>query len=149
MWFEITTLLIPGQNDSDAELDAMTRWVVEHLGPDVPHALHRVPPDFKMLDVARDAAGDADPRAGASRTRNGVRHVYTGNVHDPDGGSTYCPGCGALVIDRDWYEIGERTRSMTGAVRAAAPSRAISTGPRERGGPGACRCGWPASRRRR
>ena len=103
VWFEITTLLIPGHNDSDAELDEMTRWVVEHLGPDVPMHFTAFHPDFKMLDVGADAAGDAHPRAARSRSRNGVRYAYTGNVHDADGGSTYCPAAARASIERDWY----------------------------------------------
>lgn len=105
VWVEITNLLIPGQNDGDAELEAMTSWVVEHLGPEVPMHFTAFHPDFKMLDIA------PTPSATLSRARdialgNGVRHAYTGNVHDPDGGSTRCPGCGTVVIERDWYQLG-------------------------------------------
>lgn len=105
VWFELTTLLIPGMNDSDAELDRMTSWVVEHLGPDVPMHFTAFHPDFKMLDTP------ATPPATLTRARaiakgNGVRHAYTGNVHDPAGSSTFCPSCGETVIERDWYELG-------------------------------------------
>jgi pyruvate formate lyase activating enzyme len=105
VWLEITTLLIPGHNDSDAEIDAMTTWIVEHLGPDVPLHFTAFHPDFKMLDVP------PTPPATLTRARriamgNGLQFVYTGNVHDTAGGSTYCPGCGELVIERDWYVIG-------------------------------------------
>jgi pyruvate formate lyase activating enzyme len=104
VWFELTTLLIPGLNDSDAELDEMTAWVVEHLGPDVPMHFSAFHPDFKLLDRP------PTPPATLTRARriaraNGVRHAYTGNVHDADGQSTYCAGCGDRVIRRDWYEI--------------------------------------------
>jgi len=105
VWVEITNLLIPGKNDSDAELDAMTRWVVEHLGPDVPMHFTAFHPDFKMLDVPPTPAGTLT-RARAIALRNGVRYAYTGNVHDADGGSTRCPGCGHVVIERDWYVLG-------------------------------------------
>ena len=88
----------------------MTRWVVEHLGPDVPMHFTAFHPDFKMLDTPRDAAGDADAAPVRSRSTNGVRYAYTGNVHDRGGGSTRCPGCGALVIERDWYRA-RRVRS--------------------------------------
>jgi pyruvate formate lyase activating enzyme len=106
VWFETTTLLIPGKNDSDDELDAMTRWVVEHLGPDVPMHFTAFHPDFKMLDI------EATPSSTLSRARNiakanGVQHAYTGNVHDRDGGSTFCTDCDALLIERDWYVLGE------------------------------------------
>ena len=106
VWFEITTLLIPDANDSDAELDAMTGWVVEHLGPDVPLHFTAFHPDYKMLDRP------ATPSATLTRARrialaNGVRHAYTGNVHDAAGSSTYCPGCATRVVERDWYQLGE------------------------------------------
>lgn len=106
VWFELTTLLIPGLNDSDAELDRMTRWVVEHLGPDVPMHFTAFHPDYKMLDRA------ATPHTTLSMARrialaNGVRHAYTGNVHDNEGSSTYCAGCGARLIERDWYRLGD------------------------------------------
>jgi len=105
VWVEITNLLIPGKNDSDAELDAMTRWVVEHLGPDVPMHFTAFHPDFKMLDVPPTPAGTLT-RARAIALRNGVHYAYTGNVHDADGGSTRCPGCAQVVIERDWYVLG-------------------------------------------
>ena len=104
VWFETTTLLIPGENDSDAELEEMTQWVVEHLGPDVPMHFSAFHPDWKMLDVP------ATPPATLARAReiavkNGVRYAYVGNVHDHDRDSTFCHGCGALLIGRDWYEL--------------------------------------------
>src|SRR5207244_1163431 len=82
VWFEITTLLIPGLNDSDAELDAETRWIADELGPDVPVHFTAFHPDYKLLDRP------ATPPATLSRARrialgNGLRFVYTGNVHDP------------------------------------------------------------------
>jgi pyruvate formate lyase activating enzyme len=105
VWVELTTLLIPDRNDSNEELDAMTRWVVEHLGPDVPMHFTAFHPDFKMMDVP------PTPPATLSRAReialaNGVHHAYTGNVHDTAGGSTFCSGCGELLIERDWYRLG-------------------------------------------
>jgi len=105
-WLELTTLLIPGENDSEAELDAMTAWVVEHLGPDVPMHFTAFHPDWKMREHA------ATPAATLGLARrvamaNGVRYAYTGNVHDPAGASTFCPGCGELLIERDWYRLGK------------------------------------------
>jgi len=102
VWFEITTLLIPGENDSDSEIDEMTRWIASELGPDVPHHFSAFHPDFKMMDTP------PTPPATLTRAReialsNGLRYVYTGNVHDESGGSTYCHQCGARVIGRDWY----------------------------------------------
>jgi pyruvate formate lyase activating enzyme len=106
VWFEITTLLIPGENDSEAELQEMTAWVVEHLGPDVPVHFTAFHPDYRMLD-----RGGTPPstltRARAIAIENGIRYAYTGNVHDPSGGSTYCHHCGKVLIERDWYELGD------------------------------------------
>lgn len=139
VWFELTTLLIPGLNDSDSELDAMTTWVVEHLGPDVPVHFTAFHPDFKLLDRP------ATPPPTLARARriaraNGVRHAYTGNVHDADGQSTYCPGCGERVIDRDWYEIGDYRLDDAGACLACGTRLpGIFDGP-----PG----GWGPKRRR-
>ena len=106
VWVELTTLLIPGENDSDAELDAMTGWVVAELGPDVPMHFTAFHPDFKMLARSRTPATTLT-RARAIAVGNGVRFAYTGNVSDPAGSSTYCPACGLLVIERDWYELGD------------------------------------------
>ncbi len=105
VWFETTTLLIPGENDSDAEIDEMTKWVVEKLGPDVPMHFTAFHPDWKMLDHP------PTPPATLTRARkiavdNGVRYAYTGNVHDEAGESTYCHSCGQKLIGRDWYELG-------------------------------------------
>ncbi len=105
VWFEITNLLIPGKNDSDEEIDAMTSWIVERLGPDVPVHFTAFHPDYKMLDVAPTPA-ETLARARRIALANGVRYAYTGNVFDAAGGSTYCPGCGARVIERDWYRLG-------------------------------------------
>ena len=103
-WLELTTLVIPGHNDSESELDAMTRWVVEHCGSDVPMHFSAFHPDWKMRDVP------ATPPATLTRARaiamaNGVRYAYTGNVRDPEGDATVCPGCHRPVIERDWYDI--------------------------------------------
>lgn len=104
VWFEITNLLIPGANDDSASLRAMTRWIVDELGPDVPLHFSAFHPDHKLTDVGRT------PPATLRRARDialeeGLHYVYTGNVHDPAGDTTYCPGCGCKVIERDWYTI--------------------------------------------
>jgi pyruvate formate lyase activating enzyme len=106
VWFEITNLLIPGLNDSDEETEAMTRWVVERLGPDVPMHFTAFHPDYKLRDRP-PTPPETLTRARRIALANGVRYAYTGNVHDVEGGSTFCPGCGARVIERDWYELGE------------------------------------------
>jgi pyruvate formate lyase activating enzyme len=104
VWFEVTTLLIPGHNDSDEEIDAETRWFAEHLGPDVPLHFTAFHPDWKMRDVP-PTPPETLTRARGIALGNGLRYVYTGNVHDSAGGTTTCPGCGTAVIVRDWYVI--------------------------------------------
>jgi len=104
-WLELTTLLIPGENDSDAELDAMTQWIATELGPDVPLHFSAFHPDWKMRDHPPTPPATLT-RARDLAMRNGLRYVYTGNVHDRAGGSTWCHRCGALLIERDWYELG-------------------------------------------
>ncbi|MFO7603520.1 MAG: AmmeMemoRadiSam system radical SAM enzyme, partial [Gammaproteobacteria bacterium] len=106
VWLELTTLLIPGHNDSEQEIQAMTQWVVDRLGPDVPMHFTAFHPDWKMLDVP------ATPLATLTRARqiamqNGVRYAYTGNVHDAVGGSTYCHQCGARLIGRNGYILSD------------------------------------------
>jgi pyruvate formate lyase activating enzyme len=104
VWFEITNLVIPGENDSDAELDAMTQWIVEHLGPDVPVHFTAFHPDYKMLDTPQTPP-ETLTRARRIAAHNGVRYAYTGNVFDPEGGSTQCTGCGQTLIGRDRYVL--------------------------------------------
>ncbi|WP_028989461.1 AmmeMemoRadiSam system radical SAM enzyme [Thermithiobacillus tepidarius DSM 3134] len=104
VWFEITTLLIPGRNDSDQELAAMSEWIMDKLGPDVPLHFSAFHPDYKMQDIP------ATPKSTLQRARRmamnaGLRYVYTGNVHDVAGDTTACPGCGTALIIRDWYRI--------------------------------------------
>ncbi len=116
VWFEITTLLIPGENDAEQEIDAMSRWVVENLGSDVPWHFTAFHPDYKMLDKPRTPALTLTRAREIARGR-GVRHVYTGNVHDRAGQSTYCHGCGATLIGRDWYVLSEWNLSEDGRCR--------------------------------
>jgi len=104
VWFEITNLVIPSLNDSDQEFDAMTRWIVERLGPDVPVHFTAFHPDWKMLDRPHTPAATL-ARARRIAVENGVRHAYTGNVHDASGGTTSCHTCGAALIERDWYTM--------------------------------------------
>jgi pyruvate formate lyase activating enzyme len=104
VWLEITTLLIPGHNDSPSEIAALSEWIANRLGPDVPLHFSAFHPDWKMHDVPRTPAATlALARTIAKST--GLHHVYTGNVHDEIGQSTYCHACGSRVIGRDWYEI--------------------------------------------
>ena len=106
VWFEITTLLIPGENDSESEIEAMTQWVMENLGPDVPLHFTAFHPDWKMLDKT-STPKDTLVRARNIAMKNGIRYVYTGNVHDFEGGSTYCHHCGQRLIGRDWHDLSD------------------------------------------
>ncbi len=119
VWVELTTLLIPGHNDSDQELDRLTRWVVEHLGPDVPLHFTAFHPDYKLLDLPPTPAATL-ARARHIAKGNGVRYAYTGNVHDREGGSTFCPACGELLIERDWYRLGRWNLDPQGRCRFCA-----------------------------
>lgn len=116
VWFEITTLLIPGQNDSDEELDAETRWIHEELGPEVPLHFTAFHPDYKMLDLPPTPPSTLR-RARQIALNNGLHYVYTGNVHDHGGGSTYCPHCKKVLIGRDWYVLSEWNLDAHGACR--------------------------------
>ncbi|WP_411293321.1 AmmeMemoRadiSam system radical SAM enzyme [Thiohalomonas denitrificans] len=104
VWLELTTLLIPGHNDDEEELDAMTRWVVQELGAEVPMHFTAFHPDWKMPDVPPTPAATLS-RARRIALANGVRYAYTGNIHDEVGGSTWCHHCGERLIGRDWYVI--------------------------------------------
>ncbi len=104
VWLEVTTLLIPGLNDSEREVGELVDWCAAHLGPDVPLHFSAFHPDFKLRELP------ATPKATLVRARRqalkaGLRYVYTGNVHDAEGDATVCPSCGAVVIERDWYEL--------------------------------------------
>ncbi|MCH8073140.1 MAG: AmmeMemoRadiSam system radical SAM enzyme, partial [Proteobacteria bacterium] len=103
-WLELTTLLIPGENDSEAEIEEMTQWIMEHLGPDVPLHFTAFHPDWKMLETPATPLQTLT-RSRDSALKNGLRYVYTGNVHDIKGGSTYCYHCGETLIGRDGYEL--------------------------------------------
>jgi pyruvate formate lyase activating enzyme len=116
VWFEITTLLIPGHNDSSEEIENECKWILKELGPDVPLHFSAFHPDFRMLDVP------PTPPATLSRARKiaidqGLRYVYVGNVHDEDGSSTYCHKCGSKLIGRDWYQLTEWNLDDHGACR--------------------------------
>ncbi|MFA5087531.1 MAG: AmmeMemoRadiSam system radical SAM enzyme [Candidatus Omnitrophota bacterium] len=104
VWLEITTLLIPGENDSDREIHGLTDWLKKNLGPDVPLHFSAFHPDYRMLNH------QMTPRQTLVRARNialkkGLRYVYVGNVHDVERESTYCSHCGKLLIERDWHRL--------------------------------------------
>ena len=104
VWVEVTTLLIPGHNDSEAEVTRLAEWMVGHIGPQVPLHFSAFHPDFKLLDVLPTPVATLR-RARAQAKAAGLCHVYTGNVHDPEGDMTFCASCGATLITRDWYQL--------------------------------------------
>jgi pyruvate formate lyase activating enzyme len=104
VWVEITTLLIPGHNDSEAEIAALSEWVATRLGPEVPVHFTAFHPDYRMTDVPPTPPATIR-RARARALATGLRHVYGGNVHDVEADTTSCAGCGAVLVVRDWYEI--------------------------------------------
>jgi len=117
VWFEITTLLIPGENDSDSELEALTQWVMENLGPDVPLHFTAFHPDWKMMNHSPTPPSTLS-RARRIALKNGIHYAYTGNVHDEKGDSTYCHHCGQKLIGRDWYTLGVWNLTADGRCNA-------------------------------
>ncbi len=129
VWLETTTLLIPGQNDSDEELQEMCEWVVANLGPDMPMHFSAFHPDWKMMDVP------ATPPSTLIRAREialkaGVRYAYVGNVHDKEHESTYCHKCGEMLIGRDWYVLSDWNLTDDGHCRSCGAACAgVFSGP--------------------
>ena len=115
-WLELTTLLIPGQNDSDEEVAALARWVAEHLGPDVPLHFSAFYPTWRMRDVPATPPSTV-MRARKTAMAEGLRHVYTGNIRDGVGQNTYCHNCGEMLIGRAGYEITAWSLDETGRCR--------------------------------
>jgi len=114
VWFELTNLVIPGENDSDAEFDEMTSWVQRELGPDVPMHFTAFHPDWKMMDHPRTPPATLI-RAREIAMKNGIRYAYVGNVHDKAGSSTFCHHCGRILIGRDWYQLSDWNLDAHGA----------------------------------
>ena len=116
VWLEITNLLIPRLNDSEKEIEEMTEWIVSELGPDVPVHFTAFHPDWNMLD--REPTPPATLNfARKIAIKNGIHYAYTGNVHDGEGNSTYCPNCGKKLIGRDWYVLTEWNLHDTGLCK--------------------------------
>jgi pyruvate formate lyase activating enzyme len=130
VWFEVTTLLIPGQNDSVDEVDRLCDWFMAELGPDVPLHFTAFHPDFKMTDVPHTPP-ETCRRAVEQAKRVGLRYVYSGNIRDVAGQSTYCPNCGKCVVERDWYALGgyHLDGNRCGACGTAIPGVFPSEGP--------------------
>ena len=106
VWFELTTLLIPGENDSEEEIDLMTKWVRKNLGPEVPMHFSAFHPDYKMQNKTRTPAQTLLKACEIAR-QNGIYYVYVGNIHSPENDSTYCHRCGEKLIGRDWYQLSD------------------------------------------
>ncbi len=116
VWVELTTLIIPGWNDSESELREMAEWVVTDLGTDVPMHFTAFHPDWKLREVPATPAGTLT-RAREIARECGVRFAYTGNVHDKSGGSTFCHECGEILVGRDWYVLSEWNLTAEGLCR--------------------------------
>jgi len=114
VWLEITTLLIPGHNDSDAELESLCAWVLEQLGAETPLHFSAFHPDWKMRDVPPTPASTL-VKAYNIAQQAGLKHVYVGNIHDKKHSSTYCSHCGKLLIGRDWYTLSDWRLDSHGA----------------------------------
>jgi pyruvate formate lyase activating enzyme len=123
VWVEITTLLIPGRNDSVAEITALCRWVAKELGPDVPVHFTAFHPDYKMDDLPPTPA-ESLGRARDIGMREGLHYVYTGNIVDPEGGTTFCPSCKTALVVRDWHRI--ESYRLTGDGRCPECSTLIA-----------------------
>jgi pyruvate formate lyase activating enzyme len=106
VWTEITTLLIPEKNDSDEELTKMCQWIRDELGPEIPLHFSAFHPDYKMMDVPPTPISTL-VRAREIAMNEGLHYVYTGNVHNIEGDTTFCPGCQSQLIVRDWYQIND------------------------------------------
>ena len=118
-WLEVTTLLIPGENDAEAEITRLAEWCLSHLGPDVPLHFSAFHPDYKMTD--RPPTPPATLRRARKHALDaGLHYVYVGNVHDPEADSTWCPGCGKRLIERDWYRLGDWQLDDRGRCAACA-----------------------------
>lgn len=117
VWTEITCLLIPGKNDSEDEIDRMTGWIVEHMGPGVPTHFTAFHPDWKMLHTPPTPAATLH-RARRIALRNGIRYAYAGNIFAPGASSTYCHECGEMLIGREWFDIIEWNLTSGGNCNA-------------------------------
>ena len=104
IWFEITNLIIPGENDDPEETSRLCNWVLDNLGDVVPLHFTAFHPDFKMVDTPRTPESTVQ-RARQIALSAGVKYCYVGNVFDEEGQTTYCSGCGRALIRRSWHEI--------------------------------------------
>lgn len=135
VWFEITTLVIPDENDSNAEFEAMSAWIMEHLGPDVPLHFTAFHPDWNMMDKPSTPFATLQ-RAREIALKTGLHYVYIGNVHDVPGGTTYCPHCQLPVIVRDWHYLISYSLDDSGhCLNCKTPIAGVFKGPPGKWGP--------------
>jgi pyruvate formate lyase activating enzyme len=106
VWFEITNLIIPEENDSPDEIARMCDWILQNVGDSVPVHFTAFHPDFRLMNRPK-TPGETLTRARSQALSAGIKFAYVGNVHDPSGQNTYCPSCNACLVERDWYELGE------------------------------------------
>ncbi len=106
VWTEITTLIIPGENDSSMELDRLTQFIAQELSVDIPLHFSAFHPDFKMMDYPATPVSTLK-KARSIAQKNGMRYVYLGNVLTSEGQNTICPNCDRTVINRDTYFVDE------------------------------------------
>jgi len=106
IWFEITNLMIPGENDDPEETKQLCDWVLKNLGDSVPLHFTAFHPDFKMMDKPSTPAATLR-RARQIALSAGIKYCYVGNVFDEEGQATYCPSCGRVLIRRSWHDISE------------------------------------------
>jgi len=133
-WVEVTTLLIPGENDGPPEIEALARWIATEMGPQTPLHFSAYHPAWKF-DQTPPTPPATLAQARSLALAQGLKHVYTGNVHDPEGGSSFCAGCGKMVIARDWYELGEWNLDAQGRCRfCQTPLAGVFQGPPGRWG---------------
>lgn len=104
VWLEITTLLIPGENDSADEIKKMSEWICENLGDEVPLHFTAFHPDFKMTNKERTPISTL-VNAYHIAVKSGLKYVYLGNVFHTEGQTTYCPNCKTALIRRSWHDI--------------------------------------------
>jgi pyruvate formate lyase activating enzyme len=106
VWFELTTLLIPGENDSPGEIKRMCAWILDNLGDSTPVHFTAFHPDFKMADK-KPTPSETVKSARKTALELGIKYCYTGNIVFPEGGTTSCPGCGIALIKRNWHSVAE------------------------------------------
>ena len=110
-------MLIPGENDSPQEIEALSQWIVDNLGTDVPVHFTAFHPDYRLMDIPATAP-ETLINARKVAMSSGLKFVYTGNIHDSEGGSTWCPSCGSALIERDWYKLGKWNLDAQGSCTA-------------------------------